>query len=68
MVTGSRDMCIKRWKLDKELSKEHKGEVQKTPLTSTHTEKAHEKDINSICVSVNGKLIASGSPDKTARV
>ncbi|KAK4319113.1 hypothetical protein Pmani_009946 [Petrolisthes manimaculis] len=68
MITGGRDMCIKKWKTDKELNKDHNREVKMTSLTSTHTEKAHEKDINSMCVSVNGKLLASGSQDKTAKV
>ncbi len=32
------------------------------------TSKAHDKDVNSVCVSPNDKLIASGSSDKTAKV
>jgi U3 small nucleolar RNA-associated protein 13 len=32
------------------------------------TEIAHEKDINSVSVSPNDKLIATGSQDKTAKV
>ena len=29
---------------------------------------AHDKDINSVCVSPNDKLVATGSQDKTAKV
>jgi U3 small nucleolar RNA-associated protein 13 len=32
------------------------------------TEIAHDKDINSVCISPNDKLIATGSQDKTAKV
>jgi WD40 repeat protein len=32
------------------------------------TEIAHDKDINSVCVSPNDRLIATGSQDKTAKV
>ncbi|XP_050740426.1 transducin beta-like protein 3 [Eriocheir sinensis] len=69
MVTGSKDMCIKKWTLGKEVLESSKAEVASSvALSSSHTEKAHEKDINSMCVSVNGKLIATGSQDKTAKV
>lgn len=37
-------------------------------LNVDHTEIAHEKDINSVSVSPNDKLIATGSQDKTAKV
>lgn len=62
LVSGSIDTTIKLWKLnannkDKELS-----------MSVLFTSKAHEKDINSVCVSANDKLIASGSTDKTAKV
>lgn len=62
-------MCIKKWTLGKEVLESSKAEVASSvALSSSHTEKAHEKDINSMCVSVNGKLIATGSQDKTAKV
>ena len=69
MVTGSKDMCIKKWTLGNEILDSNSENVASVvPLSSSHTEKAHEKDINSMCVSVNGKLIATGSQDKTAKV
>ncbi|KAK7071960.1 Transducin (beta)-like 3 [Halocaridina rubra] len=66
MVTGSHDMCLKRWNTTSVKPRTKTDAVESLP--STHTEKAHEKDINSLCVSVNNKLIASGSQDKTAKV
>lgn len=38
------------------------------PLNAINTVKAHEKDINTVMVSPNDKLIATGSQDKTAKV
>lgn len=66
MVTGSSDMCMKRWDVDKILEKKASGE--EVQLQSAYTVKAHDKDINSLCVSVNHKLVASGSQDKTAKI
>ncbi|CAH3195741.1 unnamed protein product, partial [Porites evermanni] len=37
-------------------------------MTVKFTEKAHDRDINSITVSPNDKLLATGSQDKTARI
>lgn len=68
-MTGSKDMCIKKWTLGQEVLESNKVAVASSvALSSSHTEKAHEKDINSMCVSANGKLIATGSQDKTAKV
>lgn len=74
LVSGSIDTTIKLWTI--------KIEPKKTPtnvkqdqhvdadfkVTVLFTVKAHEKDINSVCVSPNDKLIASGSSDKTVKV
>ncbi|XP_063612370.1 transducin beta-like protein 3 [Penaeus indicus] len=69
MVTGSRDTCLKRWKIKSVEDALSKGEdMSLTSLVCSNTEKAHDKDINYVCVSVNGKLIASASQDKTAKV
>lgn len=37
-------------------------------LNVIHTTLAHQKDINSVTISPNDKLIATGSQDKTAKV
>ncbi|KAG7265372.1 hypothetical protein CRUP_004460 [Coryphaenoides rupestris] len=37
-------------------------------LSARVTEKAHDKDINSVAVSPNDKLLASGSQDRTAKL
>lgn len=67
MVSGSQDLTIKLWTLPAEWS--GKGSDQgPVSLTAKLTEKAHDKDINSVTVSPNDKLIASGSQDKTAKV
>ena len=60
LVSGSIDTTIKLWRL---VSRD--GQVS---MSVAFTMKAHEKDINSVCVSPNDKLIASGSSDKTAKL
>lgn len=60
IVSGSIDTTIKLWKI----AESPAG----ASLTVQFTMKAHEKDINSICVSPNDKLIASGSSDRTAKI
>ncbi|XP_053550459.1 transducin beta-like protein 3 [Bombina bombina] len=70
VVTGSQDTTIKIWKLPESFSsKPNKGEMPELEtLRASCTEKGHDKDINSITVSPNDKLIASGSQDKTAKL
>ena len=63
MASGSQDLTLKLWSLP---AKFEAGCV--TTLHAKITEKVHEKDINSLAVSPNDKLIASGSQDKTAKV
>ncbi|XP_076046219.1 transducin beta-like protein 3 [Oratosquilla oratoria] len=66
LVSGSKDTCLKTWIIDQSIKD---GETNDSMLlTSLATEKAHEKDINSVCVSVNSKLVASGSQDRIAKV
>ena len=63
VVSGSQDQTIKVWTLP--------GEFEEDDVVHLHsraTERAHDKDINSITVSPNDKLIATGSQDKTAKV
>jgi len=62
LVSGSQDTCLKMWKLTSAQLEEE------TALTVLHTTIAHEKDINSVCVSPNDKLIATGSQDKLAKI
>ncbi len=59
LVSGSIDTTLKLWKIDA------KNEFK---MNVAFTVKAHEKDINSVAVSPNDRLIASGSSDKTAKV
>lgn len=68
LVSGSRDMCLKRWSVDSIIENSRTSQSTMQTLSSTHTEKAHDKDINSVCVSINNKLIATGSQDKTAKI
>lgn len=61
LVSGSMDTTLKLWKITK-------NDDDSIELKVQFTMKAHEKDINSVCVSPNDKLIASGSSDKTAKL
>jgi len=63
-VSGGRDLTIKLWSLPQsELSCNTFLSLQ-----SKLTQKAHDKEIQSLAVSPNDKLIASGSRDKKAKV
>ncbi|XP_078038500.1 transducin beta-like protein 3 [Augochlora pura] len=59
----SQDSCLKLWNLPNNLQfdDEHSLNVANTVL-------AHGKDINSVTISPNDKLIATGSQDKTAKL
>ena len=63
-MSGSRDLTIKLWSLPPAEPSEHTV----LPLQSKLTQKAHDKEIQSLAVSPNDKLIASGSRDKKAKV
>jgi U3 small nucleolar RNA-associated protein 13 len=65
MITGSQDRTVKYWNL-KDIDFENPSEDHKPRALYTH--QAHDKDINSICVTPNDKLFATGSQDKTAKV
>jgi len=64
LVSGSRDLTIKLWSLPA-TDPSHRSVL---PLQSKLTQKAHDKEIQSLAVSPNDKLIASGSRDKKAKV
>uniref|UniRef100_A0A8C4ERV9 Transducin beta like 3 n=1 Tax=Dicentrarchus labrax TaxID=13489 RepID=A0A8C4ERV9_DICLA len=65
LVSGSQDCTVKVWDLPPDLSVTGADIHQLTPRT---TEKAHDKDVNSVAVSPNDKLLASGSQDRTAKL
>ncbi|XP_078482482.1 transducin beta-like protein 3 [Ciona intestinalis] len=57
LVSGSQDQTLKIWTINETFQ-----------LRVKHTVMAHSKNINSIVVSPNDKLIASGSQDKLAKL
>nr|XP_056722136.1 transducin beta-like protein 3 [Euleptes europaea] len=67
VVTASQDCTIKVWNLPESLSAKAKA-AGPEGLHAHLTEKAHDKDVNSVAVSPNDKLIATGSQDKTAKL
>ena len=70
MVTGSQDKTIKLWDLaavPMAYEPEHYHEPT-TKCKSLITQKAHDKDINSLDVAPNDRLLASGSQDRTAKI
>lgn len=66
IVSGSQDCTVKVWDLPADLTTAGLEDIHQ--LTSRVTEKAHDKDINSVAVSPNDKLVASGSQDRTAKL
>nr|XP_020472127.1 transducin beta-like protein 3 [Monopterus albus] len=65
IVSGSQDCTVKVWDLPADLSTTATDVYQ---LTARTTEKVHDKDVNSVAVSPNDKLLASGSQDRTAKL
>lgn len=69
-VTGSCDKTLKLWSL-KALKDVYKkvddGKVEEIIPINKASTKAHDKDINTIAISPNDRLIASGSQDKTIK-
>ncbi|KAI0334408.1 U3 small nucleolar RNA-associated protein [Cubamyces sp. BRFM 1775] len=70
MFTGSQDKTIKMWDLSSvPLTAPEEGEdAQVVKCKSLTTHKAHDKDINSLDVAPNDRLLVSGSQDRTAKV
>ncbi len=70
LVSGSIDTTIKLWKIKAPHTNRNGNDYVANDLqiSVSYTIKAHEKDINTIAVSPNDKLIASGSSDKSAKV
>ncbi|KAJ0041743.1 hypothetical protein NL108_007394, partial [Boleophthalmus pectinirostris] len=65
IVSGSQDCTVKVWDLPQNIS-DTGTEIHQ--LTARTTEKAHDKDVNSVAVSPNDKLLATGSQDRTAKL
>ncbi|CAG11456.1 unnamed protein product, partial [Tetraodon nigroviridis] len=65
VVSGSLDCTVKVWDLPADLTAAEDNIHQLTPRA---TEKAHDKDVNSVTVSPNDKLLASASQDRTAKL
>ncbi|XP_062820586.1 transducin beta-like protein 3 isoform X1 [Anolis carolinensis] len=67
VVTASQDHTIKVWPLPDSLPPKE-DDADLVTLQAQVTVKAHDKDINSVAVSPNDKLIATGSQDRTAKL
>lgn len=67
LATASQDRTVKLWDLS-HLSKSTTKTDSNERLRSVLTLKVHEKDINAIDFSIDGKLFASGSQDKLCKV
>lgn len=65
VVSGSQDCTIKVWDLPEGMT-DSGSDLHE--LSARVTEKAHDKDVNSVAVSPNDKLVASGSQDRTAKL
>ncbi|XP_040295657.1 transducin beta-like protein 3 [Bufo bufo] len=69
VVSGSQDCTLKVWTLPESIFKPSKDQTPALEsLYASVTEKGHDKDVNSVAVSPNDKLIVSGSQDKTAKL
>ncbi|XP_040829919.1 transducin beta-like protein 3 [Ochotona curzoniae] len=69
LVTGSQDCTVKLWPLPGALLA--KGTAPgdgPTLLQAQTTQRCHDKDINSVAVAPNDKLMATGSQDRTAKL
>lgn len=67
MFTGSQDRTVKMWDLST-LPARQDPSAEPNRLKSLSTTKAHDKDINSLDIAVNDKLLATGSQDKTVNI
>lgn len=69
MFTGSQDKTIKMWDLSSvSTTSPSTTTTELTKCKSLTTHKAHEKDINSLDIAPNDKLLVSGSQDRTAKI
>lgn len=69
IVSGSQDCTVKLWNVTKPPAAQSEEQTaEPEALHAALTEKAHDKDINSVVISPNDKLIATGSQDRTAKL
>ncbi|PNJ01707.1 LOW QUALITY PROTEIN: TBL3 isoform 4 [Pongo abelii] len=69
LVTGSQDCTVKLWPLPKALlSKNTAPDNGPILLQARTTQRCHDKDINSVAIAPNDKLLATGSQDRTAKL
>ena len=73
LFTGSQDRTVKMWDLDGlpltcPVPPAGEGAFEPLRPRSPLTQKVHDKDINSLDISPNDKLLATGSQDKTAKI
>ena len=69
MFTGSQDRTIKMWDVSSvPLTADDGEDAHVVKCKSLTTHKAHDKDINSLDVAPNDRLLVSGSQDRTAKV
>ena len=77
-LTAGADRSLKLWDVEASLATytskataaaaAQKKELKPTSAVALVTRSAHNKDVNCVCVSPNGKMAATGSQDKTAKV
>ncbi|XP_006874015.1 PREDICTED: transducin beta-like protein 3 [Chrysochloris asiatica] len=69
LVTGSQDCTVKLWPLPEALlSKNTVPSGEPVLLQAQATQRCHDKDINSVAIAPNDKLLATGSQDRTAKL
>uniref|UniRef100_A0A8C0P265 U3 small nucleolar RNA-associated protein 13 C-terminal domain-containing protein n=1 Tax=Canis lupus familiaris TaxID=9615 RepID=A0A8C0P265_CANLF len=69
LVTGSQDCTVKLWPIPEALlSKGTAPDSGPILLQAQATQRCHDKDINSVAVAPNDKLLATGSQDRTAKL
>jgi U3 small nucleolar RNA-associated protein 13 len=66
LITGSKDKTIKLWDLASVDTASSSTELQ--PVRARFTQRAHDRDINSIAVAPNDKFFATASQDKTIKL
>ena len=70
LITGSQDRTIKCWSIPETSSSSSSNLSLDSSLQARalYTRKAHDKDINAICISPNSTLFASASQDRNVKV